>query len=187
MLALKTITLSSPGFKNRASCRSLHFKVLKANTRCKMDDTMRQSHTNWKDDLRVDRLYKKLCNEMFWYCLMHMQCSLLCLFWVASFIKVALKFVWSEYEKPYQKMGVPNCVHLCQWPLAAFERCEQWLASHLKKRQCQRDFRGLGTPDPWNVQHELLERGGNGASGGCSLGKLCPVSDQPHRSHRSGH
>ena len=30
-------------------------------------------HTNWKDDLGVDGLRNKLCDEMFCFCLMHMQ------------------------------------------------------------------------------------------------------------------
>ena len=37
-------------------------------------------HTNWKDDLRVEGLRKKLCDEIFCFCLMYMQCSLLAIF-----------------------------------------------------------------------------------------------------------
>ena len=44
-------------------------------------------HTNWKDDLRDDGLRNKLCDEMFCFCLMHMQCSFLWPFWVAPSIK----------------------------------------------------------------------------------------------------
>ena len=50
-----------------------------------------ERHTNWKDELRVNGLRKKLCDEMFCFCLMHMQCSLLCTFWVASSIKGEVK------------------------------------------------------------------------------------------------
>ena len=56
-----------------------------------MDDKV---HKNWKDDLRVDGLSKKLHDEMSCFCLMHMQGSLLCHFWVAAFIKVAIKRPW---------------------------------------------------------------------------------------------
>ena len=48
-------------------------------------------HTNWKDYLRVDGWRKKLCDEMFGFDLMSMQCSLLWPFWVASFIKGRVK------------------------------------------------------------------------------------------------
>ena len=49
------------------------------------------SHTNCEDDLRVDGLRKKLCDEIFCFCLMRMYCSLLWPFWVASFTKGRVK------------------------------------------------------------------------------------------------
>ena len=48
-------------------------------------------HTNSKGFLRVDGMRKKLCDEMVCFCLMHMQRSLLCPFWVACFIKGQVK------------------------------------------------------------------------------------------------
>ena len=36
-------------------------------------------------------MHKKLCDEIVCFCLMHMQCSLLCPFWVACFIKGQVK------------------------------------------------------------------------------------------------
>ena len=51
---------------------------------------------------RVDGLCKKLCYEMFCFCLLHMQCALLCLVWVASSIKLAmLEFVWLQHTHLY--------------------------------------------------------------------------------------
>ena len=38
------------------------------------------THTWAKGDLRVDGLCKKLCDDLFWFSLMHKQCSLLSLF-----------------------------------------------------------------------------------------------------------
>ena len=58
---------------------------------CLMQTFQWNYQTNWKDDWSRNGWRKKLGFEMFGFCLMRMQCSLLCPFWVASSIKGEVK------------------------------------------------------------------------------------------------
>ena len=81
-----------------------------------------KEHTNSKGFLRVNRMHKKLRDEMFCFCLMHMRCSL-GRFWVASSIKVSTKRpCLNLYGSMYHVFVKRNiCYYICA-PIEFFDK-----------------------------------------------------------------